>query len=222
MEQSTIKKINSIKFRRISEEFNNTKTLNVIFQRVKRIIGLLINCKSRTIQKSGGEDETDIINIDRKSSFRDIDFKNIFSNNDIEAGAVIDLNSLEDISEITDSEFRTACQDASQTSHNFAKGFLLFEFLTKICDIILICVLPLYETLNLNRVEVISFLSFCSPIILLQVLCDWGNLSEKYQRLSCDFSDLSNSKADDRVDQYQKLVKSFKSDFIYADMIMSS
>lgn len=227
MDSVTLKKIKSVNFMKSSHEFDNTSSFSIIFQRFYKfkimfslccVCNIFSLCFGTNIKK-GGDDNLDVIEIERKPHF--LVFNEIFDNNDPESGSFIDdLNKLDNVIEITDVDFRNACEKASLSCNRFAKIFITGELFTKFCDVFLICMLSLFHDFSISKSGIIAILTICVPIIVLQVVFDWGKLSEKYQRLSCEFSDLANSKADDRVDKYQKYVNTFKSGFVYTDMIL--
>lgn len=200
-----LEKIKSVRFHKSLSELENTKSSNIIFQRINKINYFKFLCNSK---KTKGGDDEDIIII-----------KHMPNLDDIEAGNVFDIDEIENSEELTDKEFRTACLTACHVCHKYARFFLLAELLTKFADLFIFAVVPLYHILDFNYVDIIIFLSIFVPIIVMQILCDWGKLLEKYARLYIEFKRLRNNKDEDRVDKFQDLVNSFKGSWIYSDMI---
>lgn len=217
--KTILKKQKTLKFQKSLKDFNETHWWEIVFQRVNKFKYLKLVCNNVEISK-GEDDEDIVIKLERMPHFDPQELDNLFESKDIESGAVINLEELSNVPEMTDSIFRNACNSASITCHKFSRFFLVAELVTKIADIIILSVLPLYVVLNLTYIHIIIMLSILIPVILSQVLCDWGKLLEKYSRLCWEFSKLSNSKEEDRSEKYQNLVYHFRSSWIYTDMII--
>lgn len=203
-DSENIEKIKSIKFSKSLHEINNINYFYIIFQRFNKFKYLTLLCSDREYI-SKNNDEDDIIIFSRKDKLEKND---------------IIIEDIESVKVITDLEFKFACMDASNLSHKFARFFLLVEFITKFCDLFLIVVLPLSNELNFSKIDIVIIISILIPVILMQVICDWGQLLEKYSRLCWEFSKLKNSKLENRIAEYEKLVYYFKSSWIYTDMIV--
>lgn len=209
---------NSLRFKRNSESFKNTSSFHVIFQRFNKYKYLSLVCKSPSQNKSGNDE--DIILFEKQDALNEADLLKFFENNDVESGVVVNLDQIGEIKEITSLEFKNACLSASRTCHRFARLFLVIEIITKMCDLFLLAVLPLSEKFHLTQNGIIISLVILVPMILMQVMCDWGKLLEKYSRLCNEFYMLSCSKSDDKFDLYEKLVYNFRSSWICADAII--
>lgn len=217
--RTILKKEKSLKFQKSMKEFNETKWWQIVFQRVNKFKYFKLACN--TIDKNKGS-EDDVISLEKMPNIIESDLNTFFGNKDVESGSVIDLDDFYKLEEITDSKFRDTCNSASITCHKFSRFFLTAELITKLADLIILSILPLYDVLKIGYIDMVIILVILIPIILSQVLCDWGKLLEKYSRLCWEFSKLANSKEDDRIEKYQNLVYHFRSSWIYTDMIISS
>lgn len=220
MDNNTLIKIKSQNFRQSSFEFENVKMYKVIFQRVGKMHYLLILTRKTRHRTSKGGEADDIIVVKRTTNFKENELSGFLGNGgDIESGAAIDLESLNDISLVTDKEFRDACNKGSRSSYKFTRCFLFMELLSKFSDLFLLFVLPLYDLLEFSRNVIIALLCIFIPIILLQIICDWGKLSEKYSKLCVDFAKLANSKEEKRIDKYRSLVAVYGGSLIHSDIL---
>lgn len=216
-----LKKVKSIRFRQFSNEFDKTKFLSIIFQRVGKFkyFRIIAGLKSEVTNKGGENDNYDIIEIERKDSFKPGELNAFLGTGDVESGIGIDLDSLNEVKEITDKEFRDACIKGSKISYGLTRGFLFMEIVSKFADVFLLFVLPLYGLLELSKESIIIFLVIFIPIIMSQVICDWSKLSEKYSKLCYDFAKLANSKDEKRIDLYQNLVITYRGSLIHSDIV---
>lgn len=216
-----LKKVKSIRFRQFSDEFDKTKFLSIIFQRVGkfRYFRIIAGLKSETHSKGGENDNYENIEIERKESFKPGELNAFLGNGDVESGVGIDLDSLNEVKEITDKEFRDACIKGSKISYGLTRGFLFMEIVSKFADVFLLVVIPLYSVLELSKESIIIFLVIFIPIIMSQVICDWSKLSEKYSKLCYDFAKLANSKDEKRIESYQNLVITYRGSLIHSDIV---
>lgn len=216
-----LKKVKLIRFRQFSNEFDKTKFLSIIFQRVGKFkyFKIIAGLKSEVTNKGGENDNYDIIEIERKDSFKPGELNAFLGTGDVESGIGIDLDSLNEVKEITDKEFRDACIKGSKISYGLTRGFLFMEIVSKFADVFLLFVLPLYGLLELSKESIIIFLVIFIPIIMSQVICDWSKLSEKYSKLCYDFAKLANSKDEKRIDLYQNLVITYRGSLIHSDIV---
>lgn len=203
-------KLKSARFHKSLNELKNVTHVKIIFQRTNKLkyFKALFRCPN----KSKGSDEDDLINFRRMPE--------IHFYSDEETGAAFDIDEIENEKEITDKEFKDACVDACHVCHRYARFFLASELFTKFSDMFMFCVIPLYSLLHFTFEDVIIFLCIFLPIVLMQVICDWGKLLEKYSRLYIEFNKLRNSKDENRIDKFQDLVNSFKGSWIYSDMLI--
>lgn len=220
MEPETMKKVNSCRFRKVSDDFDNTKFISIIFQRVGKFKYLkLIMLKSKKQTKGSGDEEEDIIVIQRKEKFTYGEVSDFLGKKDVESGAIIDLEEIKDTLIVTDKEFRVACNKGSRKCYTFARIFLFMEVICKFIEIFIFVVIPLYIDFKISLNAMISILCIFFPIALSQVVCDWSKLSEKYSRICFEFAKLANSKDEKRIEKYQSLVNSYKGGLIHSDII---
>lgn len=217
---NTMTRVNSFRFRKMSDEFDNTKFLSIIFQRVGKFKYLKVIMRGNRGEKNkGGEGDEDVIVVKHMDKLKPSDISTFFGNKDVESGAVIDLELIKDVPEVTDKEFRIACNKGSRRSYGFARTFLFMELLSKFVELFLLFVIPLYAVYKFKETEITVVLCIFIPIILLQVICDWTKLSEKYSKLCFDFANLANSKDAKRIEKYQSLVVLYRGGLIHSDMI---
>lgn len=201
-----VDKIRTVKFRRSLSDLKTVKSSSIIFQRMNKLRYFKFLFTRKNI-KSGEED----VIVIRHMPPLELD--------DIKAGGVFDIDEIENAIEITDKEFKEECINACHVCHRYARIFLIAELITKFADMFMFIVIPLYSLFEWSTVEIIIFLSILFPIVLLQIMCDWGKLLEKYARLYIEFKKLCNNKNHDRIEKFQELVDSFKESWIYSDMM---
>ena len=219
--EDTMNKINSFRFRKTLNEFNNTRILSIIFQRVGKFkyLKLIIGKNNKSNKKGECEDEDDIIIIKKLENFKHCEISKYLFNKDIESGIIIDLEEIKDTLIVTDKEFRIACNKGSRLCYRFARIFLFMEVVCKFVEIFLFVVIPLYIEFKISLNAMISILCIFFPIALSQVVCDWSKLSEKYSRICYKFAHLANSKDEKRIEKYQSLVLIYKGGLIHSDII---
>lgn len=199
-------KSDSLKFHTSLENFNNTSKTKLIFQRTINLVNFLTN---RGLSNDKGDEEPDIENqivIKRGIPLNKQELDNYNKQN-------------VQLSDLTDFQFRTACEKASETCHDFAKLFIFMELITKGIDLLFLVILPMAEFLEFSRLAFILCVAILSPVILIQVTTDWGKLLEKYSRLRYEFSELANSREPNRVKEFEQLVNHYRSSWIYADLL---
>lgn len=135
---------------------------------------------------------------------------------DIESGNIMSVVEIED-ENISELEFRRTCYESSNICASYAKIFLFFEFISKAADLCAVIFLPIAIEIGISVDVVIILVCIFIPVILMQVLCDWGKLTEKYSELVYHFYVLASSKDDDKIIQYEKLVGQFRSKWLYCD-----
>lgn len=213
----------SLSFKKNLDKFNETSEFYIIFQRIHKWKDLFI---SKNKSNNKGEDESDIeenkIELKRSTVLPKQFIKDLFKEKQDNSllDSIINPDELLTVSLLTDSQFRTTCLDASNKCNKFAKLFLTMEVITKIADLIFIIILQLAVFLGFNRTTFIVSCIILVPIIIMQVIADWGKLLEKYSRLYFEFTDLANSHDHDRVKEYEHLVNHYRSNWLYADMLM--
>lgn len=202
-------RINSARFRRSLSDLYEISRSQIIFQRFSKFKYLGILFKKSTLNKSGDNEDDQIV-------LRHMPEIGI----NYEATEIINIGDIENLTNVSDNEFKKACDDASIKCHKYAKFFLIAELFSKFCELFLVVIIPLYSVLKFTQDEILIFLILLIPILLIQVSCDWSKLLEKYSRLCYEFHMLSASKSETRLEEFNKLVFTFRSDFIYADMIV--
>ena len=223
-----LKKCKAVRFRRSFKHLEDTKFLSVFFQRVfiltwicKRFSNCMEYLFPKDVTKSD-EDDEDIIIIKKQPELtpdmirnQDNEEKEI----DIESGA--QLGDLDDVerNDISDTDFSEICQQSSVISRRYARTFKFFDIMGKFADVMSIAFLPLGQGFLIPNEVIITILSFCVPLILLQFACDFGKLEDKYSVLYSRFAKLSKSKDVDRVEKYNKLVVSFRNNWVFSDFI---
>lgn len=220
-------KINSLKFQKSFEKFQQTSSIYIIFQRItkwKVFCNLCWLLSGNSNNQHKGETDDDIesgrINVERGTALTKDHIRNFFGENkDLNSGAVMSSEELESVIHLTDSMFRNACVESSKTCERYTRVFLCMEILTKFADLLFVVLVSLADYLNFSRIQVYICVVILVPIILLQVVSDWGKLLEKYSRLYFEFSDLANSHSETRVKDYENLVDHYRSSWIYADLM---
>ena len=222
-DRNTMDRVNSFRFRKLSEDFDNTKFLSIIFQRVGKFKYLKVimgTSKGDKITKGGENNEEDIIVLKRSEAFNYGEISKFLGQKDVESGTgIIDLEEIESTVIVTDKEFRIACNKGSRKCYTFARIFLLMEVVCKFVEIFLFVIIPLYIEFHISLDSMITIMCVFFTIALSQVVCDWGKLSEKYSKLCYDFANLANSKDEKRIEKYQTLVIGYKGGLIHSDMI---
>lgn len=219
-------KVSSLKFHKTVEKFNSTSRASIIFQRIRSWKYFLILCScmiSKYNQSTKGEEddiERGTINIERGVILTKEHLAKFFgTQEDSNSGAVMDSSELENVKILTDVIFRQTCMDASTTCHQYARGFLFMEIITKIADLSFAIFYCIPEFLGFSPNDFIIATIILVPIIVIQVATDWGKLLEKYSRLYFEFSTLANSRDENRIKDYEHLVNQFRSSWIYGDLI---
>lgn len=208
--------LRTMKFQNSKRDFETTSLSSIMMQRLTHFFKC--TCQSNTYTK--GEDD---IEVNRQDGVTDADITNFFGSRDIETGAVIDPSNLE-MKQITNPEnfdrvFRSACNEASNTCVKYAKGFMLMAKFTKINDFFTVAILPLAISFDLGKNILIAAFTAIIVINVLNILFDWPLLMEKYAGISIGFSNLANSKNENRFDEYEALVDHYRSSWLYSDSI---
>ena len=210
MGEEITEKINSLKFRENLKEMNEVNIFYLIFQRFNKFKYLYLLCNVEEFSKNN-DGENELIVFNRQPNLKNFNFDKNFE---------IDEETLNCVEITTDKEFKQACILAYRKCHKLARLFLAFEFISKFSDLFLIVILPISRELHFTRIDIIIIITILVPIVILQIICDWGKLLEKYSRLCWEFSKLKNSKNNDRLYEYSKFVSHFKSSWVYSDMIL--
>ena len=230
--KSKLRSFKSVRMTNSFKALEDTNFLGVLFQRVfifsyiyeffKNLFTFCGCFKSEEVKKSN-DDEDDVIIVKRKDNFN----PNILETGivreiceiDVESGAVrIDVEDIED-DDIKDEDFIKFCNKSSFISSRYAKIFRLFETLGKFSEIIFLVIFPIDLVIKISEPILITVLCFCTPLMLIQVTCDFSKLEDKYSSLFSKFKKLSSSKDDDRVEKYNKLVTSFRNNWVYSDFV---
>lgn len=201
-------KLNSLKFKKNCKKIDNVNDIHIILQRFNRFKYLYLMFNSEKFLEKSNDEDDDYIIFSRKDKLGKED--------------LLILEDLEAVSVVSDKDFKDACLKAIKLSHKFARIFLIFEFITKICDLFLIVVIPIVNDFYFDETYIIILMVIMIPIILMQLICDWGKLLEKYSRLCWEFSKLKNSNDSNKFAEYEILVFHFKSSWIYTDMIIQT
>lgn len=139
----------------------------------------------------------------------------------VPAGDFLELQEIEAGVELSDKDFKELCIQSAMLCNRYIRIFTFLENLSKLSDIGCVSFLPLYKGIGLDRSTIIALVVIFFTIIFLQIICDWSKLVEKYSKIKFDFLKLCMSKNDDRVDEYERLVISFRSSCLYSDTVSS-
>lgn len=139
---------------------------------------------------------------------------------DIESGADFgDIDDLDDFQNVTDEEFIKSCRTASKICLRYSKIFRVFEVFCKISEAIFVGFLPLSNFLFIHEHIIVIIICVCGPFFIFRFTCEFSKLEDKYAALCSRFWKLSESKSDDRYEKYNKLVRSFRNNWVYSDFI---
>ena len=220
-------KLKAFRMNRSYKSLIDTSFIIIFFQRVFIFIHFFnfiyncfncFNCFNKDEVNKTDDDEKDIIILKHQKNINSI---SIPISNDIESNILDIPDSILDIedNDIKDEEFIFICNKSSLLSSRYAIVFRLCDTLGKCADIVSVIFLPLGKILNIPENSIIIILCFCVPTIMLQFFCDFGKLEDKYSALYSKFKKLSSFKDENRVDKYNKLVFSFRNNWVYSDFV---
>lgn len=204
-----------------ASKLHHTSTGKLVLQRLIRKINYLV-----PFSNSKGDDEN--IKLTRHDALSISEFRKYI--NEIEeekrefnvtTGDFLDMKDIETGVELSDKDFKELCIQSAMLCNNYIRIFTFLENLSKLSDIGCVSFLPLYEGIGLNRATIIALVVVFFTIIFLQIICDWSKLVEKYSKIKYDFLKLCMSKNADRIDEYERLVISFRSSSLYSDTVSS-
>uniref|UniRef100_A0A6C0BCW8 Uncharacterized protein n=1 Tax=viral metagenome TaxID=1070528 RepID=A0A6C0BCW8_9ZZZZ len=194
----------------------------IIISIIKLIRYIFNCCKSKDVEKSG-DDEIIIIKhkdlLKKDMLKKDYSPVNIIETKDSHFETPIgDIDDIEK-GEITDQDFNNICNHSSLISYRYANIFRFFDLLCKLADVTSLIFLPVATKIGIHSVGLIVILVVCVPLIMLQFMCEFGKLEDKYSNLYYKFKKLSSNKDDDRIDKYNDLVNKFRNNWVFSDFI---
>ena len=203
-------RMKSQRFEKINEKFDKVTSIQIIFQNIicifKKFRRSFLNFN--IIENIDLDDKN--INLENKN------FSNLFGSLDEVSGDVIDLESLDDL---TDKIFEKSCNNSSITSMKYARFFFYMDKLTKISESIVLVLFPISDYIIFPEIFYIILVPLIFILFVCRVMCDWSILMEKYANISDSFSKLAHKKEDERIDEYESLVNRYRSSWLYSDSI---
>lgn len=204
-----------------ASKLKSTSTGKLVLQRLIRKVKYLIPF-------SNSKGDEDNIKLTRHDALTISEFKKYIEEFNEEkrefnvpAGDFLEIQDIEAGTELSDKDFKELCIQSAMLCNRYIRIFTFLENLSKLSDIGCVSFLPLYEGIGLDRSTIIALVVIFFTIIFLQIICDWGKLVEKYSKIKFDFLKLCMSKNEDRVDEYERLVISFRSSCLYSDRASS-
>lgn len=216
-----LNRLNGMRFESSKSRFHKISPIMIFMQNffhfyrfVKSMVEYFFCCF-----KLGVKGEDDTISVTRQDRVTSNDLNLFFGNSDIETGAIIDPIDLENAPILTDTMFRSACNEASIICMSYARWFLFTDKITKVVEVFAILILPIAYLIDFTKDDYLISIYVVIPLILLKVMCDWSILMEKYANIADEFSKLANRKDENRVDEYESLVNRYRSSWLYSDNI---
>lgn len=217
---------NAAKFENSTKRFKNISPIMIFIQSlihlcvsIKRFLCnpctfCLCSCDEKEGQKG------DKIELTHKDPITASDLDLFFGTSDVVSGAVIDPSDLESAPELTDKVFRNACNEAYLTCQSYAVWFKNLNKLTRIAEVFAIFVFPIAVFLDFKEKDYIVSICLIIPVVILNIMCEWSVLMEKYASIGDEFLKLANRKDENRIDEYETLVNRYRSCWLYSDSLI--